>query len=165
MAVQPNSLLDFLFSSRCTFYHVHSSHLIYFLFLFVLFHSCCSHAKMFGKTFAHKDHIFYNDIYRMELATHQTVKLITLCLLEPTHSPRLNRHVPRFNSWALIVSDLIPVYILSFVLFADDTTVYVQHDSIDGVIQIRNSELAKVTAWFDSNKLTLNVKKTSVNAV
>ena len=33
--------------------------------------------------------------------------------------------------------------ILSFVLFADATTVYVQHDSIDGAIQILNSELAK----------------------
>ena len=39
--------------------------------------------------------------------------------------------------------------ILSFVLFADDTTVYVQHDSIDGTIQILNSELAKVAEWFD----------------
>ena len=28
--------------------------------------------------------------------------------------------------------------ILSFVLFADDTTVYVQHDSIEGAIQILN---------------------------
>ena len=46
--------------------------------------------------------------------------------------------------------------ILSFVLFADDTTVYFQHYSIDGVIQILNSELAKVAEWFDSNKLTLN---------
>ena len=44
--------------------------------------------------------------------------------------------------------------ILPFVLFADDITVYVQHDSIDGVIQILNSELAKVAEWFDSNKLT-----------
>ena len=44
--------------------------------------------------------------------------------------------------------------ILSFVLFADDTTVYVRHDAID-VIQILNSELAKVAEWFDSNKLTL----------
>ena len=35
--------------------------------------------------------------------------------------------------------------ILSFVLFADHTTVYVQHDSIDGAIQILNSKLAKVT--------------------
>ena len=28
--------------------------------------------------------------------------------------------------------------ILSFVLFADDTTVYVKHDSIDGAIQMLN---------------------------
>ena len=33
--------------------------------------------------------------------------------------------------------------ILSFVLFADYTTVYVKHGSIDGAIQILNSELAK----------------------
>ena len=46
--------------------------------------------------------------------------------------------------------------ILSFVLFADDTTVYAQHNSIDGAIQILNSELAEVAEWFDSNKLTLN---------
>ena len=42
------------------------------------------------------------------------------------------------------------------------TTVYVQHDSIDGAIQILNLELAKVAEWFDSNKLTLNVKKTQM---
>ena len=51
--------------------------------------------------------------------------------------------------------------ILSFVLFADDTTVYVQHDSIDGAIQVLSSELAKVAEWFD-NKLTLNVNKTQM---
>ena len=51
---------------------------------------------------------------------------------------------------------------MSFVLFADDTTVYVQHDSIDGAIQILNTELAKVAEWFDSNKLTLNVNKTQM---
>ena len=33
--------------------------------------------------------------------------------------------------------------ILSSVLFADDTTVYVQHDSIDSAIQILNTELGK----------------------
>ena len=52
--------------------------------------------------------------------------------------------------------------ILSFVLFADDTTVYVQHDSVDCAIQILNSELAKVAEWFDSNKMTLNVNKTQM---
>ena len=50
--------------------------------------------------------------------------------------------------------------VLSFVLFADDTTVYVQNDSIDSAIEILNTELAKVALWFDSNKLTLNVNKT-----
>ena len=59
-----------------------------------------------------------------------------------------------------IVSYAVITAILSFVLFADDTTVYVQHDSIDGSIQILNSELATVAEWFDSNKLTLNVNKT-----
>ena len=48
--------------------------------------------------------------------------------------------------------------ILSFILFVD-TTVYVQHDSIDYAIHILNSELAKIAEWFDSNKLTLNVTK------
>ena len=51
---------------------------------------------------------------------------------------------------------------MSFVLFADETTVYVQHNSIDGEIQILNSELAKVAEWFDSNKLTFNVNKTQM---
>ena len=52
--------------------------------------------------------------------------------------------------------------ILSFILFTDDTTVYVQHDSIDGAIEILNSELTKVAEWFDSKKLTFNVNKTQM---
>ena len=52
------------------------------------------------------------------------------------------------------------------ILFADDITASIcsttWHDSIiDGAIQILNFELVKVTAWFDSNKLTkkiLNIK-------
>ena len=52
--------------------------------------------------------------------------------------------------------------VLSFVLFADDTKVYVQTDSIDSAIEILNTELAKVALWFDSNKLTLNVTKTQM---
>ena len=57
------------------------------------------------------------------------------------------------------INDIINSNIFSLVLFADDTTVYVQHDLIDGAIQIINSELANVPEWFDSNKLTLNVNK------
>ena len=46
--------------------------------------------------------------------------------------------------------------------FADDTTVYVQNDSIDSAIEILNTDLDKVALWFDSNKLTLNVNKTQM---
>ena len=52
--------------------------------------------------------------------------------------------------------------VLSFVLFADDTTVYVQNNFIDSAIEILNTELAKVALWYDSNELTLNVNKTQM---
>ena len=44
-------------------------------------------------------------------------------------------------------------------LIADDTTVNVQHDSIDGEIDIVISAVVKVAKWFYFNKLTLNVNK------
>ena len=52
--------------------------------------------------------------------------------------------------------------VLSFVLFAVDTSVYIQNDSIDSAIEIINIELPNVALWFDSNKLTLNVNKTQM---
>ena len=55
--------------------------------------------------------------------------------------------------------------VLSFVLFADDTTVYVQNNYIDRAIEILNIELAKVSLGFDSNKFTLNVNKTIDNVI
>ena len=64
------------------------------------------------------------------------------------------------NTWCLLfriyINDILnSSNILSFVLFADDTTVYVQNDSIDSVIEILNTELAKIALWFDSNELIL----------
>ena len=59
--------------------------------------------------------------------------------------------------------------VLSFELFADDTTVYhrvdtlrvyVQNDPIGSAIEILITELAKVALWLDSNKLTVNVNST-----
>ena len=46
--------------------------------------------------------------------------------------------------WIYINNFINSSNIQSFILFANDTTVYVQHDSIDVAIQICNSELAKV---------------------
>ena len=87
-----------------------------------------------------------------------------------THSPSLNLNIGVLQGsilklllFLIYVNDIINYSnILSFVLFADDTTIYVQHDSVDGAIQILNSELAKVAERFDSNKLTLNVIKTQM---
>ena len=40
--------------ARCTFFHTHASLLYVFVCLIVLFHSCCSHAWVFGKTLLHE---------------------------------------------------------------------------------------------------------------
>ena len=49
---------------------------------------------------------------------------------------------------------------LSF-LFADDTTIYLQSISIDRLIKVINKELKDVKAWLESNKLSLNIEKTT----
>ena len=51
--------------------------------------------------------------------------------------------------------------ILSFVLFADDTAVYVHIGSIDDVIQILNTELSRDASWIIP--LTLNVNTTQLD--
>lgn len=49
---------------------------------------------------------------------------------------------------------------LNFLLFADDTTIYVQGHSINEITEILNKELINVSHWIKANKLTLNVTKT-----
>ena len=48
----------------------------------------------------------------------------------------------------IYINDIVNSRISWHSFSADDTTVYVQHDSIDGAIQILTSELAKVAEWF-----------------
>ena len=50
---------------------------------------------------------------------------------------------------------------LSFVLFADDTNIFLSHPNLYTLVNTLNIELTKVTNWFRANKLSLNVKKTN----
>ena len=50
--------------------------------------------------------------------------------------------------------------VLSFVLYADDTNILLTGPNVDNIISKMNSELPKVTAWLNTNKLCLNVNKT-----
>lgn len=46
-------------------------------------------------------------------------------------------------------------------MFADDTNVFLSHKSIDKLFEIMNTELLKIAAWFNTNKLSLNSTKTN----
>ena len=49
---------------------------------------------------------------------------------------------------------------LNFLLFADDTTIYIQGNNLHEIQNTLNSEMLKVLNWIKSNKLTINVSKT-----
>ena len=48
---------------------------------------------------------------------------------------------------------------LCFVMFADDSNVFLSGSNINEMILTMNDELLKVTSWLNSNKLSLNVDK------
>ena len=50
---------------------------------------------------------------------------------------------------------------LKFYLFADDTSIYYESDTLNGVTKQANKELKLVNKWLDVNKLSLNVEKTN----
>ena len=50
--------------------------------------------------------------------------------------------------------------LLFAILFADDTSVFLEGKEYTHLIEMLNSELKKLTIWFNANKLTVNVKKT-----
>ena len=61
----------------------------------------------------------------------------------------------------LYINDLpICSSLLNFIIFADDTSIFMKHKDPQFLIQTMNTELIKVHNWFVSNKLILNVQKT-----
>ena len=51
--------------------------------------------------------------------------------------------------------------ILSFILFADDSSLYYSHKNSQTLLETVNFELSKVTLWIQANKLSLNLQKTN----
>ena len=49
--------------------------------------------------------------------------------------------------------------IFYFVLFADDTNLFYSHNDLSCLMNIINTEMAKLSDWFKTNKLSINVKK------
>ena len=54
--------------------------------------------------------------------------------------------------------------VLFAILFADDTSVYIEAENESSVISILNEELKKINTWLKANKLTLNLDK-SINQI
>ena len=50
---------------------------------------------------------------------------------------------------------------LAFYLFADDTNIYYESESLDQLQSVVNRELKKVKMWLEVNKLLLNIDKTN----
>ena len=46
------------------------------------------------------------------------------------------------------------------ILFADDTSVFIEGTNFENISKILNTELEKVNMWLKANKLTINTKKT-----
>ena len=51
--------------------------------------------------------------------------------------------------------------LLHYILFADDTNVFLSHTSYDQLFKPANKELKSTSEWFKANKLSLNVSKTN----
>ena len=51
--------------------------------------------------------------------------------------------------------------VLSFILFADDTTLFYSDDDTTKLSKIMNDELNEIVNWFKCNKLSLNPAKTN----
>ena len=60
----------------------------------------------------------------------------------------------------LYINDLANVSDVLFpILFADDTSVYIEVDKESDLIKTLNEELAKLNIWLNANKLTINIAK------
>ena len=53
-------------------------------------------------------------------------------------------------------------HLLFSILFADDTSVFIEGQNYDQLIVILNQELKNLDIWLQANKLTLNAEKHTI---
>ena len=51
--------------------------------------------------------------------------------------------------------------VLEFILFGDDTNIFFSHNDPNFLMELVNTELEKLSCWFQANKLSINVKKSN----
>ena len=111
------------------------------------------------------------------LASHQcgpgsiprllVIRGLSLCLvLVPTRrgfSPGTSVFPSLFFYFCLVyINDLYNVSkVLELILFADDTNIFCSHTDASYLMEVVNLELKKITCWFYTNKLSINVKKSN----
>ena len=62
----------------------------------------------------------------------------------------------------LYVNNIFSIFNLAkFILFADDTNLFVKHKDLETLINIINTDIAKNVSWLKINNLSLNIKKTN----
>ena len=62
----------------------------------------------------------------------------------------------------LYINDLNTVSkLLTFIMFADDTNIFISGRFLEDLTCIANNELNKISSWFSANLLSLNIKKTN----
>ena len=55
--------------------------------------------------------------------------------------------------------------LLFSILFADDTSVFLEGTEYSKLIKTLNNELENVTKWLNANRLTVNMKKNSLHDI
>jgi hypothetical protein len=62
----------------------------------------------------------------------------------------------------LYINDLTTVTkLLTFIMFADDTNIFINGSNLENLTSTANCELKKISDWFSANLLSLNIKKTN----